>query len=77
MGTSGVADYGMDASLSPAVPAARDALSPEQRARAKAAKRPRDKILRDPITAPIALKVRKQNGFLGYEYRRPEVACLL
>jgi protein-serine/threonine kinase len=36
-------------------------------------KRPRDKILRDPVTAPMALEARKATAFLGYEYRRPEL----
>lgn len=36
----------------------------------KEKKRPRDKILRDATTAKIAMKLRKQGAFLGYEYRK-------
>ena len=36
----------------------------------KEKKRPRDKILRDSTTGRIAMKLRKQGAFLGYEYRR-------
>jgi serine/threonine protein kinase len=36
----------------------------------KEKKRPRDKILRDATTAKIAMKMRKQGAFLGYEYRK-------
>lgn len=36
----------------------------------KANKRPRDKILRDPTWANVALQMRKAGSFLGYEYRR-------
>ena len=35
-------------------------------------KRPRDKILRDPQTAKVALNVRRRHAFLGYGYRRPK-----
>lgn len=35
-------------------------------------KRPRDKILRDPKTAKIALDMRLKGAFLGYSYRRPK-----
>jgi serine/threonine protein kinase len=35
-------------------------------------KRPRDKILRDPVTAKIALEMRRRGAFLGYAYRRPK-----
>lgn len=38
----------------------------------KEKKRPRDKILRDPRTAKIALEMRKRGAFLGYTYRRPK-----
>lgn len=37
----------------------------------KALKRARDRLLRDPTTAPTVLDVRKQRAFLGYTYRRP------
>lgn len=37
----------------------------------KERKRPRDKILRDPLTAKIALEMRRRGAFLGYAYRRP------
>jgi serine/threonine protein kinase len=35
-------------------------------------KRPRDKILRDPVTAKLALEIRRRGAFLGYAYRRPK-----
>lgn len=35
-------------------------------------KRPRDKILRDPTTAKIALNMRRRGAFLGYAYRKPK-----
>jgi serine/threonine protein kinase len=38
----------------------------------KEKKRPRDKILRDPMTAKIALEMRRRGAFLGYAYRRPK-----
>jgi serine/threonine protein kinase len=38
----------------------------------KERKRPRDKILRDPFTAKIALEMRRKGAFLGYAYRRPK-----
>ncbi len=38
----------------------------------KEKKRPRDKILRDPVTARIALEMRRRGAFLGYAYRRPK-----
>jgi serine/threonine protein kinase len=38
----------------------------------KEKKRPRDKILRDPVTAKIALEMRRRGAFLGYAYRRPK-----
>jgi serine/threonine protein kinase len=40
--------------------------------RKKEKKRPRDKILRDATTGKIAMKLRKQGAFLGYEYRKPK-----
>jgi len=36
----------------------------------KEKKRPRDKLLRDQITAPKVLELRKRSAFLGYTYRR-------
>jgi len=36
-------------------------------------KRPRDKVLRDKDVGRGVLKIRKQGGFLGYEYRRPKL----
>jgi protein-serine/threonine kinase len=33
-------------------------------------KRPRDLLLRDPVTRDVALEVRKQTAFLGYTWRR-------
>lgn len=38
----------------------------------KEKKRPRDKILRDPSTATIAMDIRRQGAFWGYGYRRPK-----
>lgn len=38
----------------------------------KEKKRPRDKILRDPTTAKIALNMRRKGAFLGYAYRKPK-----
>lgn len=37
-------------------------------------KRPRDKVLRDPICGPAALEVRMQTAFLGYTFRRSDTA---
>lgn len=37
----------------------------------KEKKRPRDIILRDPVTGPPALEIRKLGAFLGYDYRQP------
>ncbi|EXJ91391.1 hypothetical protein A1O1_04503 [Capronia coronata CBS 617.96] len=39
--------------------------------RKKERKRPRDMILRDPITGSEALEIRKASAFLGYDYRQP------
>ncbi|KAK3050954.1 hypothetical protein LTS18_012480, partial [Coniosporium uncinatum] len=39
----------------------------------KEKKRPRDRILRDPVMGRAALDVRKRRAFLGYTYRRPNV----
>ncbi|KAI9688791.1 MAG: hypothetical protein M1822_001148 [Bathelium mastoideum] len=46
--------------------------STEQRTKTKEKKRPRDKLLRDPVVGKTVLEVRKQNAFLGYTYRRPK-----
>jgi hypothetical protein len=35
-------------------------------------KRPRDKILRDPVCGPTAAEVRKQTAFLGYTFRKSD-----
>lgn len=43
---------------------------PSKKKRKKEKKRPRDKILRDATTAKVAMKLRKQGAFLGYEYRK-------
>ncbi|ETI19280.1 hypothetical protein G647_09112 [Cladophialophora carrionii CBS 160.54] len=40
----------------------------------KEKKRPRDIILRDPVTGPPALEMRKLGAILGYEYRHPVTA---
>lgn len=47
--------------------------------RKKEKKRPRDKILRDATTGKIAMKLRKQGAFLGYEYKKPKAVdeCFL
>lgn len=37
----------------------------------KEKKRPRDMVLRDPVTGPEALEIRKASAFLGYDYRQP------
>jgi protein-serine/threonine kinase len=36
------------------------------------AKRARDKILRDPVSGPVALEVRRRNAFLGYTWHRSD-----
>lgn len=36
----------------------------------KERKRPRDKLLRDPVLGRKALELRKKGAFLGYTYRR-------
>ena len=41
--------------------------SPKKR---KEKKRARDKILRDPITGPTAMRMRKAGAFIGYAYRK-------
>ncbi|KAI9704614.1 MAG: hypothetical protein M1820_005527 [Bogoriella megaspora] len=52
----------------------RQLLKPARRRVPKAEKkRPRDKILRDPEHAKVALQVRKRSAFLGYTYRRPRI----
>lgn len=40
--------------------------------KAKDKKRPRDKILRDLRHGPLALKMRREGAFLGYNYRKPK-----
>lgn len=42
-----------------------------QHAVCEPARRARDKLLRDPLTADAALAERKKSAFLGYTYRRP------
>ncbi|KAL9062258.1 MAG: hypothetical protein Q9157_009083, partial [Trypethelium eluteriae] len=44
----------------------------ERRGKSKEKKRPRDKLLRDPVLGRTVLEVRKRNAFLGYTYRRPK-----
>lgn len=34
-------------------------------------KRPRDKVLRDPLVGRTVLEIRKKGAFIGYTYRRP------
>lgn len=36
----------------------------------KEKKRPRDKILRDPVVGKMALQMRKDSAFIGYGYRK-------
>lgn len=38
-----------------------------------ATRRPRDKLLRDPLLSDVVLESRKRNAFLGYAYRRPKL----
>lgn len=42
----------------------------------KERKRPRDKLLRDPIVARKVMEIRKKNAFFGYTYRRPKAIVL-
>ena len=42
----------------------------------KEKKRPRDKVLRDKEFGRKVLEIRKQGGFLGYEYHRPRLNML-
>lgn len=41
------------------------------RRRKKDKKRPRDKLLRDPVVGRTVLEIRKKGAFVGYTYRRP------
>ncbi|KAJ4375794.1 hypothetical protein N0V83_001071 [Neocucurbitaria cava] len=41
------------------------------RRRRKEKKRPRDKLLRDPLVGRTVLEIRKKGAFIGYTYRRP------
>ena len=41
--------------------------------KAKAKKRPRDRVLRDKEVGRKALELRKKGAFLGYTYRRPKL----
>ena len=43
----------------------------QQLKKKKQQKRPRDKILRDPLLCKTVMDVRKKGAFLGYTYRRP------
>lgn len=42
----------------------------------KIRKRPRDKLLRDPVTARKVMELRKKSAFFGYTYRRPKGVVL-
>lgn len=42
----------------------------------KVKKRPRDKLLRDPVVARKVMDLRKKNAFFGYTYRRPKPVVL-
>ena len=44
---------------------------PGQKKPQKEKKRPRDKVLRDPLLKKEAMEVRKKTAFFGYTYRRP------
>lgn len=48
----------------------------EQKRRKKTQKRPRDKLLRDPVVAKTVMAARKKGAFLGYTYRRPKTWSL-
>ena len=41
------------------------------RMRKREKKRPRDKLLRDPVVGRTVLEIRKKGAFVGYTYRRP------
>lgn len=43
----------------------------------KEKKRPRDKLLRDPVVARKVMEMRKKNAFFGYTYRRPKPMVLV
>ena len=47
--------------------------APRENEKAKAKKRPRDKVLRDKEVGRKALELRKKGAFLGYTYRRPKL----
>ncbi|RMZ66382.1 serine threonine- kinase cbk1 [Pyrenophora seminiperda CCB06] len=42
------------------------------RMRKREKKRPRDKLLRDPVVGRTVLEIRKKGAFVGYTYRRPK-----
>jgi len=42
----------------------------------KEKRRPRDKLLRDPIVGRKAMELRKRGAFFGYTYRRPRTPVL-
>ncbi len=42
----------------------------------KEKKRPRDRMLRDPVVAKEVMEFRKKNAFFGYTYRRPKQIVL-
>ncbi|CAO2652261.1 Nn.00g005440.m01.CDS01 [Neocucurbitaria sp. VM-36] len=46
------------------------------RRRKKEKKRPRDKLLRDPLVGRTVLEIRKKGAFIGYTYRRPRFSLL-
>jgi len=67
----------------PAFKAERIALLREQRGEAaenprtkREKKRPRDKILRDPLVKKKVMEIRKKQAFFGYTYRRPKPLVL-
>lgn len=50
-----------------------EARPPKQR---KEKKRPRDKLLRDPVVGRQVMEIRKKGAFFGYTYRRPKPVVL-
>ena len=55
------------------VAAEKDETVRQKTAKAKAKKRPRDRVLRDKEVGRKALELRKKGAFLGYTYRRPKL----
>ncbi|KXT00622.1 hypothetical protein AC578_3148 [Pseudocercospora eumusae] len=49
---------------------------PHGKKKGKERKRPRDKMLRDPVVGRKAMELRKKKAFFGYTYRRPKPVYL-